>query len=232
MKMKNPEKTILAEINAKSLKEALNHVLYAVAKDDSRANLQSVHLEIQGDYVTFIAADYFTIVSHRVECSTNSESEEPCSLDIPVEVVTQVLEPLLKSADKNGSYGFAKDDALGQILTREGVFTFELPSNSFPEYQDHLPKGDDPITVRHNRKVLMQQIKDNGTELFEIVYEDIDGYKIMHFHTKNLTKALQKIGGDEVVFEFYPPFAGTIIRPIHRNEVSDDTFTVFTSTQK
>lgn len=129
------EGTVL-EADAALLKEAIEHVVFAAASDDSRPVLAGVQLEVKGDRLSLAAADGFRM---SVRSITLAEGlDEPLSIIVPARAMHEIArvlgdatEPVKLSIAPNQSQLYAE---LPDIM-----FFTRLIDGTFPDLKQIIP---------------------------------------------------------------------------------------------
>ena len=132
------EEGVGVSIAPKTLRTAINQVVFAAATEDSRPVLTGVKMELEGDRVTFAAADGFRLAVHTE--TLVSPLPEPTSFIIPARTLTE-LNRLL--ADQEGPVEFTVTPQRSQVLFRlkNVEMVSQLVQGTFPNYQQLIPQS-------------------------------------------------------------------------------------------
>ena len=120
-----------------ALREAIEHVVFAAATDDSRPVLTGVHLKIAEDQLTLAAADGFRLAVYHV--TTAEAPAETVEVIIPARAL-QELSRLL--ADREEPVALEINSARSTALFRlsDVELTAQLIQGTFPAYDQLIPK--------------------------------------------------------------------------------------------
>ena len=127
--------TILLEPGA--LRDAIEHVVFAAATDDSRPVLTGVHLRIADDKLTFAAADGFRLAVFDLEIADSPN--EGVEIIMPARALQEVGRLL---ADQDEPVALQVNTARSQALFRltNIELTAQLIQGTFPTYSQLIPK--------------------------------------------------------------------------------------------
>ena len=131
-------------IASKSLRHAIDQVVFAAATEDSRPVLTGVNVELEGDGFTLAAADGFRLAVFKGTLETNLA--EPLSFIIPARTLTE-LNRLL--GDQSEPVEFTVTPQRSQALFRlQNVeLVSQLVQGTFPNYQQLIPDAFETRTV-------------------------------------------------------------------------------------
>ena len=132
------ESGVVGKIDAKVLKEAITHVAFAAATEDSRPVLTGVKVEITGQDFTFAAADGFRLAVYRGKLI--EPLAEEVSFIIPSKVMQEVNRVL---ASQEEPVEFTVTPSKSQALFRmESVeIVSQLIQGTFPNYSQLIPES-------------------------------------------------------------------------------------------
>ena len=127
--------TILLE--PEGLRDAIDHVVFAAATDDSRPVLTGVHLRIADDKLTFAAADGFRLAVFDLEIADSPS--EGVEIIMPARALQEVGRLL---ADQDEPVALQVNTARSQALFRltNIELTAQLIQGTFPTYSQLIPK--------------------------------------------------------------------------------------------
>ncbi|MDP7104513.1 MAG: DNA polymerase III subunit beta [SAR202 cluster bacterium] len=135
---------IIGKISAAVLKDAITHVAFAAATEDSRPVLTGVKVEITGDDFTFAAADGFRLAVYE------GKLLEPISEDISFLMPSRTLQEvnrLVGSQDTTIEFTVtpSKSQALFRLDNVEIVS--QLVQGTFPNYTQLIPESFDTKAI-------------------------------------------------------------------------------------
>ncbi len=138
------ESGVVGKVQAKVLQEAIDHVAFAAATEDSRPVLTGIKVEIEGDQFTFAGADGFRLAVYK---GTLAEPmEEDASFIIPARTL-QELSRLI--GDNDETVEFTVTSSKSQALFRlENVeIVTQLIQGTFPNYSQLIPQSYDTRAI-------------------------------------------------------------------------------------
>lgn len=129
---------VIGKVDPQVLKEAIGHVAFASAIEDSRPVLTGVKIEISGDDFTFAAADGFRLAVYK-EKLTEAISED-VSFIIPAKALHEVSRAI---AGQDTPVEFTVTPSKSQSLFRlkNVEVVSQLVQGTFPDYSQLIPKG-------------------------------------------------------------------------------------------
>ena len=124
-------------MEAKVLRDAIDKIVFAAATEDSRPVLTGVKLEMEGDSVTFAAADGFRLAVQTANLA--SPVAEPVGCIIPARTLSE-LQRLL--ADQEDPVEFMVTPQKSQILfkLKNAELVSQLVQGKFPNYNQLIPE--------------------------------------------------------------------------------------------
>lgn len=145
-------------IKTKNFKEAINKVVFATSKDDSRPVLSGVFMESKDNIITLVAADGYRLVEKKI--SFKNEQEIPqFSIIIPFRSLLEVNR-IISNADEDLVIQMATNQLL--FSTPNVIIFSRLIEGKFPDYKKIIPELNTQtteITINHND--FLQAIKVN-----------------------------------------------------------------------
>lgn len=119
-----------------ALREAIEHVVFAAATDDSRPVLTGVHLKIAEDTLTLAAADGFRLAVYHV--TTAEPPAETVEVIIPARALQELSRML---ADREEAVALEINGARSTALFRlsDVDLTAQLIQGTFPAYNQLIP---------------------------------------------------------------------------------------------
>ena len=130
------ESALAGKVDAKVLNDAITHVAFAAATEDSRPVLTGVQVELSGDDFTFAGADGFRLAVYK------GKLHEPVSEDadfiVPARSLLDIGRSLSGTADP---VEFMVTPTKGQALFKFGdvEFVTQLVQGTFPNYSQLIP---------------------------------------------------------------------------------------------
>ena len=124
-------------MEAKVLRDAIDKIVFAAATEDSRPVLTGVKLEMEGDSVTFAAADGFRLAVQTANLA--SPVAEPVGCIIPARTLSE-LQRLLP--DQEDPVEFMVTPQKSQILFKlnNAELVSQLVQGNFPNYNQLIPE--------------------------------------------------------------------------------------------
>ena len=132
------ESGVVSKIEPQALSDAIAHVAFAAATEDSRPALTGVKMEIQGDSLTFAAADGFRLAVYNAKLA--EPSSEDASFIIPARALTEIHR-LIGAQQEMVEFTVtpAKSQALFRLDNVEVVS--QLVQGTFPNYSQLIPQS-------------------------------------------------------------------------------------------
>ena len=138
------ESALAGKVGSKVLNEAIAHVAFAAATEDSRPVLTGVQVELSGDDFTFAGADGFRLAVYK------GKLEAPVSEDADFIVPARSLQEVGRSLDGSDEpVEFMVTPTKGQALFRFGNMELvtQLVQGTFPNYSQLIPEKFDTRAV-------------------------------------------------------------------------------------
>ena len=132
------ESALAGKIDPRVLNDAITHVAFAAATEDSRPVLTGVQVELSGDDFTFAGADGFRLAVYR------GKLQEPISEDANFIVPARSLIEIGRSlAPTEEPVEFMVTPTKGQALFKFGdtEFVTQLVQGAFPNYRQLIPES-------------------------------------------------------------------------------------------
>ena len=130
------ESALAGKVDPKVLNEAITHVAFAAATEDSRPVLTGVQVELSGDDFTFAGADGFRLAVYK------GKLQAPVSEDANFIVPSRSLQEIGRSlAGTDGPVEFMVTPTKGQALFKFGdvELVTQLVQGTFPNYSQLIP---------------------------------------------------------------------------------------------
>ncbi len=124
---------------ARGLRRAIEEVVFAAARDDSRPVLTGVHVQVADGVAELAGADGFRLAVHRLRLPAPSAegSPEPFSVNIPWSTLDHLGRLLSESGDVQMAVNGERTRALFRLDDIELVT--QLIPGTFPNYQQLIP---------------------------------------------------------------------------------------------
>ena len=132
------ESGVAVKISPQVLHNFVEHVAFAAATEDSRPVLTGVQVEIEGDDITFAAADGFRLAVHKGKL--DEEASEDASFIIPARALQEVSRLI---GGQQEPIEFTVTPSKSQALFRlENVeMVTQLIQGAFPNYSQLIPQS-------------------------------------------------------------------------------------------
>ena len=130
------ESGVAATVEPGVLRDAISHVAFAAATEDSRPVLTGIKVEMSGDDFTFAAADGFRLAVFKQKLA--SEVDEDLSFIVPSRALQEVNRLI---GSQEGPVEFMVTPSKSQVLFRlEGAeIVSQLIQGTFPNYSQLIP---------------------------------------------------------------------------------------------
>ena len=132
------ESGVIGKIDPQVLKEAITHVVFAAATEDSRPVLTGTRVEIAGDQFTLAAADGFRLAVYK------GKLEEPISEDVSFIIPARAFQELNRLiGGQEEPIEFTVTPSKSQALFRmENIeLVSQLVQGTFPDYSQLIPQS-------------------------------------------------------------------------------------------
>lgn len=125
------------EIDPKALREAISQVVFSAATDDSRPVLTGVDLTIEGDTLTFAAADGFRLAVRHLKLKKKvAEKQE---VIVPARALAE-LNRLLQDQDEPVQMTVNANKTQVLFRLKDVELVAQLIQGTFPDYSRLIPK--------------------------------------------------------------------------------------------
>jgi DNA polymerase-3 subunit beta len=138
------ESGVIGKISASVLKEAITHVAFAAATEESRPVLTGIKVDLNGDDFTFAAADGFRLAVYKGKLA------EPVSEDVSFIMPARAFQEVNRLiGSQDSTIEFTVTPSKSQALFRlENVeLVSQLIQGTFPNYSQLIPDGHDTRAV-------------------------------------------------------------------------------------
>ena len=132
------EEGVGVSILPKTMRAAINQVAFAAATEDSRPVLTGVKMELEGDRVTFAAADGFRLAVHKATLA--SPVAEPTSFIIPARTLME-LNRLLADQEEQVEFTVTPQRSQAMFRMKNVELVSQLVQGTFPNYQQLIPQS-------------------------------------------------------------------------------------------
>ncbi len=133
-------------VNARALKEMIDHVVFSAAKEDNRPILTGVLMRFEADVLTLAAADGYRLAVRTAELEFSVGDQAPDALIVPARTLNE-LSRIISEDDEDVLIGLP--DGRGQVMFRlnNALIVSQLIEGKFPDYEAIIPR-------RHETSVL------------------------------------------------------------------------------
>ena len=138
------EEGVGVSILPRTMRNAINQVVFAAATEDSRPVLTGVKVELEGDRVTFAAADGFRLAVHTATLA--SPVDEPIGFIIPARTLTE-LNRLLADQEEPVEFTVTPQRSQAMFRMKNVELVSQLVQGTFPNYQQLIPQSYGTRTV-------------------------------------------------------------------------------------
>ncbi|HTY99477.1 MAG TPA: DNA polymerase III subunit beta [Rhodocyclaceae bacterium] len=230
------------DIPAETLKEMLDHVLFAAGADQARPILTGVKVEIKGDVVILAASDGFRLALQAARLAR--AAPEPLTLVIPARSLSELRR--LLTADE--PVVLCLPAGRGQAIFHHGTaeVVMQLIDGAFPEYGAIIPRqvatravldtaefrkacrAADIFAreVDHSVRIqigaasltLLSSGAETGDNRAELAATVEGGPIEVAFNVKYVLDALNQMPGEQVALEVATPTSPGAIKPVGRDD--------------
>jgi DNA polymerase-3 subunit beta len=140
------------KVDVGALRQAVDHVAFAAATDESRPVLTGVNADFEADQLTLAAADGFRLAVYKLPLA------EPLKQNVQVIIPARTLSELNRLAqDQEDTISVKVDSDKGQILfsLKNIELVSQLVQGSFPQYGQLIPQNFNSRAVADTAQFLM-----------------------------------------------------------------------------
>lgn len=232
------------KIEAGILAEAINKTIFAVSNDELRPAMSGVYVQLNEQYITFVATDAHRLVRYR---RTDVGAEKATSIILPKKALT-LLKSSLPSDETPVSMEYNNTNAFFQFGSINLIC--RLVDERYPDYEAVIPQvNPNKLTVDRslflntlrrvvifaNKTTHQVRLKISGSEL-HISAEDLDFSNEAHerlscqfegddleigFNAKFLVEMLNNLSCEEVVLEMSSPNRAGLLLPAVKTDNED-----------
>jgi len=138
-------------IEAKALKEMINHTAFAAATVDNRPILTGVYTELDGENITMAAADGYRLAVRHGKLGT--PVAEPMNLVIPAKTLLEVARVIDENDEEIGISLPWKRDIVTFHLANVDISS-QILEGRFPDFSAIIPRGYVTSTVMYTKDLL------------------------------------------------------------------------------
>jgi DNA polymerase-3 subunit beta len=125
------------ELDPKVLREAIAQVVFSAATDDSRPVLTGVDIVVEGDQVTFAAADGFRLAVRTLKLKKKAGEKQ--EVIVPAKALSE-LSRLLQDQDDPVKMTFNANKTQVLFALKDVELVAQLIPGTFPDYSRLIPK--------------------------------------------------------------------------------------------
>lgn len=233
------EKKLTFQINGEKLKQAFILTEFACGKDEQRAAMRGILMDLKKDKLVFVSTDGHRLVRLSFE---DYKQEFETQLIIPAKSAEQ-LTKILDEGDVLVTVG----DKIVKFEFDGGIFLTRLIDDTYPNYESVIPLDNDNV-MKINRSELLKTLRrasfyvhskskrmdleiskdmlsltaenpELGTQMNEKILCEYSGEQMqIAFKHDFINDAMEHIDSDEVVFKFNSPIKPCIIEPAVQKE--------------
>lgn len=140
-------------IPALALKDMIDQVVFAAAKEDNRPILTGVLARFDGDVFTMAAADGYRLSVRTAELEFSVGDREPAPMIIPARTLTELSRII---SDEDDEVLIALPDQRGQVMfkLKSVVIVSQLIEGKFPDYEAIIPRRSDTTIMAYTNELL------------------------------------------------------------------------------
>lgn len=132
------------EINGKALKEMIKHTEFASAKDESRPILTGIYVSLDGNTVTFAAADGYRLAVRTTDIDQSFAPE--LNMVIPSRALSEVAR-IITDSDETIYVQLPSDRDLVMFQTEHTEISSQLLEGRFPDFSAIIPRSYQTLTT-------------------------------------------------------------------------------------
>ncbi|MBF6599173.1 MAG: DNA polymerase III subunit beta [Dehalococcoidia bacterium] len=125
------------EIDPKMLREAISQVVFSAATDDSRPVLTGIDLVVEGDQLTFAAADGFRLAVRHLQLQKKAAERQ--EVIVPAKALAE-LSRLLQDQEDPVRMTFNANKTQVLFALKDVELVAQLIQGTFPDYSRLIPK--------------------------------------------------------------------------------------------
>jgi DNA polymerase-3 subunit beta len=125
------------ELDPKALREAISQVVFSAATDDSRPVLTGIDIVVEGDKVTFAAADGFRLAVRHLKLKKKQPERQ--EVIVPAKALAE-LNRLLQDQDDTVVMTFNANKTQVLFRLKDVELVAQLIQGTFPDYSRLIPK--------------------------------------------------------------------------------------------
>ena len=227
------ESGLVGKFEAAVLRDAIKHVAFAAATEDSRPVLTGIKVEITGQDFTFAAADGFRLAVYKGKLM--EPISEDTSFIIPGRALQEVNR-LIGSQQEPVEFTVTKSQVLFRLENVELVS--QLIQGTFPNYSQFIPQSydtrvvvdlgeflratrtasifaNDIVRLQIAKGCLTVSAQSEGLDSKEDIDATVQGAEAkIAFNSKYLAEVLDVLGKGSVALETTTPASPGVLRPV------------------
>ncbi len=127
-------------VNARVMKEMIDQVVFAAAKEDNRPILTGVLLRFDGDVLTMAAADGYRLAVRTTQLEFGVGDHRPEPLIVPARTLNELARVI---GEEDDEVLIGLPDQRGQVMfsLKSVLMISQLIEGKFPDYQAIVPRG-------------------------------------------------------------------------------------------
>jgi len=140
-------------VNARVLKEMIDHVVFSAAKEDNRPILTGVLMRFEDDILTLAAADGYRLAVRTTELEFSTGDQAPDALIVPARTLNE-LSRIISEDDEEILIGLP--DGRGQVMFRlnSALVVSQLIEGKFPDYEAIIPRRHETTVLAYTDDLL------------------------------------------------------------------------------
>lgn len=136
---------VTTKIEAEALRQAINHVAFAAASEESRPVLTGVDAQFEKDMLTLAAADGFRLAVYKLPLA--SKVKEKAEVIIPARILTE-LNRLMGDGEESVEVLVNPNKSQALFRLKNTELVSQLVQGAFPQYAQLIPQS-------HNTRVVV-----------------------------------------------------------------------------
>lgn len=134
--VENTGERVSLTLDSQTMREAIDHVVFAAASDDSRPVLAGVQLEAEGDRLTLAAADGFRMSVRTITMA--APLAEPLSIIVPARAMQEIAR-ILGDSSETVEISVTRNQTQLHAELPNVVFFTRLIDGTFPDLKQIIP---------------------------------------------------------------------------------------------
>lgn len=127
-------------VNARALKEMIDQVVFAAAKEDNRPILTGVLMRFENDILTMAAADGYRLALRTTQLEFSVGDHKPEPMIVPARTLNELARVI---GDEDEEVLIGLPDTRGQVMfsLKSVLMISQLIEGKFPDYHAIIPRG-------------------------------------------------------------------------------------------